>query len=396
MKKEMSGRERIMTALRHGIPDRVPSTPDMSIMIPVKMSGKAHYDWPDPTESYLRAMRYYGIDGWMFNGTLTLKTESKVTYSTKCIKDTYDVKEYVTTMHTPDGDLQQVMTCPRETPFTLTEKYVKDLKRDFKIIKNLFVFPTGYERTEYDEQRKKMGDDGMICFYIDCPGIQSYWPWMDIQELLYAYYDYPELFEELRELNDRISIKKTEIAADAKVESILTGGSGSITLQSPDIFRHLSLPTIKHITTIAKQAGILTGIHSCGKEYDLVKMCAEETDLDYVNPLEIPPYGDCTLAKVKEEFGSKIALMGNLHTTRVMLDTIEVVRLESLKAIRDAGQNGGFVLSTGDQCGPNTPEGNIFEIVRVAKEFGQYPLDMDKINDEIKRLENAGIKMVEG
>ncbi len=51
------------------------------------------------------------------------------------------------------------------------------------------------------------------------------------------------------------------------------------------------------------------------------------------------------------------------------------------------GGDGGFVLSTGDQCGRDTPFENIFEIVRVAKEFGTYPLDLDKIREEIKRLE---------
>ena len=80
--------------------------------------------------------------------------------------------------------------------------------------------------------------------------------------------------------------------------------------------------------------------------------------------------------------------MGNLHTSRIMLfGTVEDVRRESLKAIQAAGANGGFVLSTGDQCGRDTPFENIFEIVKVTQEFGTYPLDMDRIQDEIKRLE---------
>ena len=34
----------------------------------------------------------------------------------------------------------------------------------------------------------------------------------------------------------------------------------------------------------------------------------------------------------------------------------------------------------------DTPFENIFEIVKVAKEFGTYPLDIDKITDELQRL----------
>ena len=106
----------------------------------------------------------------------------------------------------------------------------------------------------------------------------------------------------------------------------------------------------------------------------LVKSCAEDSDLDYVNPLEEPPMGDCSLAEIARSFGDQLCLMGNLHTVDVMLNgTPERVRLASLKALRAAGQRGGFILSTADQCGRET--------------FGAYPLDIDRIDTEIDALE---------
>ena len=183
-------------------------------------------------------------------------------------------------------------------------------------------------------------------------------------------------------------LRKLEIILEIKPESVLTGGSGSITLQSPDLWREMSLPMIKVITRECKRAGIISGIHSCGKETYLIKTCAEETDLDYVNPLEIAPMGDSDLADIKQKYGKKLALMGNLHTTNTMLNgTVELVRLRSLECLRDAGLGGGFVLSTGDQCGRDTPDENIREMLRVCEEFGRYPLDMDAICQEIDRLE---------
>ena len=67
--------------------------------------------------------------------------------------------------------------------------------------------------------------------------------------------------------------------------------------------------------------------------------------------------------------------------------TVAQVRRAALEAIRDAGAGGGFVLSTGDQCGRDTPEENMRELVRVVEEYGRYPLDMDAIEAEIRRLE---------
>jgi uroporphyrinogen decarboxylase len=70
----------------------------------------------------------------------------------------------------------------------------------------------------------------------------------------------------------------------------------------------------------------------------------------------------------------------------MLYGTPEKVKVESLKAIRDAGANGGFVLSTGDQCGRDTPDINIHTMVETVKEYGHYPLDLDKIETEIENL----------
>jgi uroporphyrinogen decarboxylase len=124
---------------------------------------------------------------------------------------------------------------------------------------------------------------------------------------------------------------------------------------------------------MAKEAGQTNMLHSCGRERALVEMCVEETDLGCINPLEVPPQGDCDLAEIKRTFGARIALMGNLHTTEVMLKgSYETVLEASRKAIEDAGANGGFILSSGDQCGRDTPDENIRAMVDAAERWGRY------------------------
>jgi uroporphyrinogen decarboxylase len=123
---------------------------------------------------------------------------------------------------------------------------------------------------------------------------------------------------------------------------------------------------------MAKEAGILTMLHSCGKSMAFLEMLCE-TDLDCINPLEEPPMGDVDLSEVKKRYGSKMSLMGNLQTTTVMLKgSAADVERAAKKAIDDAGKDGGFLLSTGDQCGRDTPEENIFKLVEAAKTYGKY------------------------
>jgi uroporphyrinogen decarboxylase len=121
-----------------------------------------------------------------------------------------------------------------------------------------------------------------------------------------------------------------------------------------------------------KQAGIVTSLHCCGKERALVEDAAG-TDLDCIDPLEVPPMGDCDLVEIKARFGDKLALKGNLHTTEVMLrmDPAGVER-EARKVLEIGMPGGGFILSTGDQCGRDTPDENIFKLVEVCEKYGRY------------------------
>ena len=141
----------------------------------------------------------------------------------------------------------------------------------------------------------------------------------------------------------------------------------------PHIFRQLTLEWFKKITAYAKQHGVLTHIHCCGPEKVLAQIAAEETDLTSIEPLEIAPMGDCVLKEIKDKYGHKLALKGNLHTTEVLLfGSPQDVEQACKKAIDDAAKGGGFILSTGDQTPRDTPDENIFMMQKVAETYGKY------------------------
>jgi uroporphyrinogen decarboxylase len=160
---------------------------------------------------------------------------------------------------------------------------------------------------------------------------------------------------------------------DCRPDFLCVGGSGSLIFQTLDLYRRLSFPAVRRIIELATAAGIPTHVHSCGPETALVKLFAEETSLTVIDPLEIPPMGDCNLAELKRLYGDRIVLKGNLHTTEVMLrGTVQDVVAASKKAIDDAAHGGRFILSTGDQCGRDTPDDNIRAMVETARTYGKY------------------------
>jgi uroporphyrinogen decarboxylase len=394
MMKPLTSRERMLAAMTNEIPDQVPVAPDMSNMIPSRLTGKPFWDiyyFADPPlwQAYLDAVKYFGFDGWFTEGEMQYQWPGS---RYKIVEDMRKQADRWTVRYRGRIDDQRYTsetTFYSADPPTETEKIIKDLEADWELVEKLFAAPVGYNPSRLQQQRAAVGELGAFGISLGYPGFQNWFGLLEggIEALSYAYHDRPDLIQRLRELNEQQCLAMMEMILAERPDFVLLGASGTITMQSPKIARALCLPTIQKLTAMAKAAGVPTMIHSCGKQRILVKWCAEETDLNCINPLEVPPMGDCDLAEVKQSHGHQIALMGNLHTTQTMLfGSPNDVRKASLEGILAAGQNGGFILSTGDQCGRDTPEENIRAMIETAQDFGQYPLDIERIQQEIDRL----------
>ena len=378
--ERMTPRERLLTAIRNQKPDRVPCAPDISNMIPARLTRRPFWDIylhenPPLWRAYLEAMRYFGIDGWFIYGDMQYRYATPLETEKKEVSRSAERIVIAERTRTPAGDLTTETTYYIADPPTVTVKAIKDPKEDWPKLRYLFQEPIGYDPSLLQVQRRELGEQGILGIWLAAPGFQIWFGAFHggIEALTYLYQDHPELVEELRLLHERSILKEAEMVIEARPDFILTGGSGAITLQSPALVRKLSLPTLKKTTRMAKEAGVLTMVHCCGYEYELVKMCAEETNLDCINPLEEPPMGDCYLARIKREFGERLSLMGNLHTTNIMLlGSPPEVERAARQAIDDAAADGGFILSTGDQCGRDTPDENIRKLVEVCKTYGRY------------------------
>jgi uroporphyrinogen decarboxylase len=370
-----------MIAIANGKPDRVPCIPDFSNMIPAKMTGKPFWEIymnnnPTLYRAYCKAAEYYGIDGWyQAYDAVKFKRKNEPAASRSVTNRSAGRITEKITYSTPAGDLWEEVVYPIADPPTKTVKKVKNLTEDFPKIKYFYGDIEGYDDSLLAEYRALCGDKGVFTLTVGYPGMQSWIDYFDgsLQAAVYAYYDYPEIFEEWAGLMEKDCIRQAEIHLSLKPDVLLLGGSGTLTLASPELARKFALPAIKKICRMAKEAGVLTMLHSCGKSMAFVEMLANETDLNCINPLEEPPMGDVDIAEVKRLYGKKMSLMGNLQTTTVMLKgSPSDVEAAARKAIDAAGSEGGFLLSTGDQCGRDTPEENLFRLVETAKTYGTY------------------------
>jgi len=210
-----------------------------------------------------------------------------------------------------------------------------------------------------------------------CVGFPGFQLWMVFTEggvapLAFAEADCPELLEELREVHEAAVLKQVEMMLDSRLfDFIFWADPGHHPGQSPRCLTSTPFRPSRKSRVCAARLESRPCCTVVGRRAYIVERCVEETDLDCINPLEIAPMGDSSLSELKRLYGHRIALMANLHTTDIMLrGSIDDVMAAARRSIEDAAAGGGFILSTGDQCGRDTPDANLRALVRAAIEYG--------------------------
>ena len=376
----MTGRERLMTVLRGEIPDYVPVAPDFSNMIPARLTGKPFWDlylYQDPPiwDAYIACAKYFDIDSLMDGYfPLTFPEEKQepewerfiVFRSPERIITQDSYLENGKRIWRPTVDVYYLADSPtrRLRPEKIRLPPIPERYQPLEGVKPVDTGPEGLKRV-----KALLGDQGLVGV-----GVVSSCA-LHNEEDIFNYYDNPDQHEQWAA--ERIEAAERRfariMAMEVKPDFLSVGGSGALIFQTLEIFRQLAFPAVKRGIELATQAGIPTHVHSCGPERELVRVFAEETALTVIDPLEPPPMGDCHLAELKRLYGRKLVLKGNLHTTEVMLlGTVEDVVRASKQAIDDAAEGGRFILSTGDQCGRDTPDDNLRAMIETARTYGRY------------------------
>jgi uroporphyrinogen decarboxylase len=375
----MNPRERLLCVLAGDVPDCVPVCPDISNMIPARLTGKPFWDiyiYQDPPlwKAHVEAIKVFDIDGGFELYDFGDLFEDEETHWERKIIQRREDGRFVTQDYCADtGEWSKFVevhtaSMPPATRIKPESLGLAAVPEDWEDITGVKAWPKGLALWKLI--REELGDHGVL-------GMPSGASTLILEDPddIYAFHDDPTPFYQKRDRMIQRAEKRLERISqlDIRPDFLFCGASGSLVWQSPRIFRELALPVLQRVTEMACDLGIPTHVHSCGPERTLVKWATEETRLTVIDPLEIPPMGDCDLAELKRLYGDKIILKGNLHTTEVMLrGTVDAVAAASRKAIDDAAQGGRFILSTGDQTPRDTPLENIRAMVETARTYGRY------------------------
>ncbi|MBD3292735.1 MAG: hypothetical protein GF393_07395 [Armatimonadia bacterium] len=375
---EMTGRERILTAIRHEEPDRVPISPRVSVWV-TSVYGDATlerqmevfpemdfmYIIGEPTANYVYgAYEQYDIPD--VEADITRRDEG----------DCYILER---TFRTPAGDISDVTRVPpagREygvSPNPVKHEHLVKSIDDLPALE--YILPSIPDVvTTHKQYEEMLGDRGVVMVCIRSALDHQAGDARGMENLMMDYHTDRELFDATLDLFHRRSIAKAKACLEGGVEFIFGSwyynslSSG----WSPAIFEEVFVPQIREHVDLAHSYGALYDYYDDGVLMDSMELIAS-AGVDVLETCTPPPVGDFDLAEAKRTIGDEVTLKGYVDLLYVLKHgTPELVERTVREAMEIAKPGGGFIIGSSDSFREGTPRENVETYWRACLEYGRY------------------------
>ena len=377
----MTPRERLLRALNHEEPDRVPldlgGTSTSIETIPFdNLKNYLGKSWE--TRNFLRdhveppeeMLQMFGID------TRYIRINPPSNFKAHIQADNSYIDEWGTKWKKPESSYYW-----DPVDYPLKEATTEDLET--------YPWPDPDDSGRYaglKEKAKQLRESSEYAIIADIPvfGIMDYACLLlrgPEQFYMDVMLDRPfvlKLFEIL--LNLHLKFFKNYLEAVGKfVDVIMVAedlGGNNGPLISPKHYRELLKPfSAKLWKFIKENTDAYLFIHCCGGVYEFIPDLIE-LGIDALNPVQVSAK-DMDTKRLKENFGNALTFWGAIDTQNILpFGTPEDVENEVKKRIADLASGGGYVLTAVHNIQPDVRPDNIVRMYESAIEYGKYPVTL--------------------
>jgi uroporphyrinogen decarboxylase len=151
------------------------------------------------------------------------------------------------------------------------------------------------------------------------------------------------------------------------------GNSGL--LISPDMFDQFFKEPYRRLIQLIKQHSphVAVVFHSDGAMTALLPTLIE-IGADVFHSVEPLPGWD--LAEIKQSYGSQMAFMGGIDIRNALQGDESRVESEVKTRLHELGPGGGYILAPANHLQWDVPPRNLFTVYKAARQYGQYPLEV--------------------
>jgi uroporphyrinogen decarboxylase len=197
---------------------------------------------------------------------------------------------------------------------------------------------------------------------------------MGMQELLMAIVLEPELVKALVDMSVTINLQLAKEVAARGVKIVYTGDDIAYSkgpLMSPKHFRELFYPGFLRVIQGFKELDLLVIKHTDGNLWPIMDMIID-SGIDCLDPID--PIAGMDLGEVKEKYGHRVALKGNVDCAELMtFGTPEEVIEATKMALSQGMPGGGYILSSSNSIHSSIKPENYAAMLQTLNEYGRYP-----------------------
>lgn len=361
--EELTPRERVLTALRRGVPDRVPWIEnEIEEELQVKIMGTTEYEPADLCRKLgMSGFGYHFPKGGKVAASQALQTSnsvkdsfyhpSKITFDfvppwiaemgvDEATGRSYIVRGLLTTRDSlklfdeflPDPD--------HPARYERVARWLQDYRQDYAVYARL--------RLGAASTLESMGLDAFSYAMADDPGL--------VHEIHQRFSDWSiRVIHHLNELDFDFFWLNDDVAGN--------GGP----LMSPQNFREFFLP---HMRTVASEIKKPWIYHSDGNLFPLLPDLLP-LGMSAIHPIQPGPMN---LARMKREYGDKVAIAGNIDLDYTLTQgTPEEVEAEVKQRIAEAGPGGGYIITSANSLTNYCLVENVFAMAHAIATHGKYP-----------------------
>lgn len=361
----MTGRERLLTALSNGKPDRLPC----QVHSFMQYYLKTYLNGMDQFQAY----EFFGMDYVIYD-------YPQINYSDKSMKEwihnrkwfaenSDGVREFIDTFQTPKGTLVSKGAINKFTSWE-TEPMIKT-EADFELYREFYPVASGADWGNIIKAKERVGDDGIVRTWHGSYGQPGSWQClsylMGTEETIMKTFDDPDWVHYALNIITDKSIR--QIDAMGKIQADLTengGGSASSTVISPSIHREFCLPYDIKVNNALKAQGSKVVYHLCGGLMPLLEIVAQN-GADALETMTPPSMGgDCNVKEAAERVGDKLAFIGGFDQNQGFERGTKEYINRTVEELFESKPNGGLIVSPSDHFFFGDVE-NIKEFVRACK-----------------------------
>jgi uroporphyrinogen decarboxylase len=370
----MTGRERYLTALRGGTPDCVPLHElHWSPRFIKEVLGEPfspHYNADDE----VAMARATGVD-MVWTGPLGFTALTSVQLNGEAFVDEWG---------TPWGSNEQ------SWPAAWSKDDIVKARADWERISASLPDPDRADRMLQPRRFVELAAGDLAVVGGVRGPFSAVWMLAGLVNMGTWLYDDPGLLAEMLGVMGRWNTQLALNLVKAGVDAVVIHddwGMNKATFIRPKDWSKFVFPVIAEQVTRIAATGVPVILHSDG---NLNAILPDIVQLPIValNPIQRSAAMD--LAEIKQRYGERLCLIGNLDTSGTLSHgTPDHVERQVLECLRDAAPGGGYILAPDHSYHGAIPTANIWRALQACRKYGSYPLDRDAIVARLTQLEGA-------